>query len=345
MKKKIFLILATLTAIFGVSLGSACSKNKESGYSQSSSDSNSSVPAHTCVWGREIFYDENGDGTHFQKCAVEGCEEKIIHTMGAWEFDETAHWRLCSVADCKIDDRGEHFEKDGVCEACTQDVCVVDFMLEPNAGEETKPFKTSVVLCGETIVYPSEEPTKTGYTFKGWMDKDGNTSLKAPTDTAYFRVEAKWKANTYAIEYELNGGKNNAKNKSSYAYDTGMELQAPTRGGYDFIEWQVNGEKIESIPSGSMGELTITAVWSEPIFTTTLGYEYAFFSNGDSYVGGAITGFTDYGKTKERETLVIPAEIDGVKIEIVGANAFENCRNFRYVTFSKGVNLIDDYAF
>ena len=345
MKKKIFLILATLTAIFGVSLGSACSKNKESGYSQSSSDSNSSVPAHTCVWGREIFYDENGDGTHFQKCAVEGCEEKIIHTMGAWEFDETAHWRLCSVADCKIDDRGEHLEKDGVCEACTQDVCVVDFMLEPNAGEETKPFKTSVVLCGETIVYPSEEPTKTGYTFKGWMDKDGNTSLKAPTDTAYFRVEAKWKANTYAIEYELNGGKNNAKNKSSYAYDTGMELQAPTRGGYDFIEWQVNGEKIESIPSGSMGELTITAVWSEPIFTTTLGYEYAFFSNGDSYVGGAITGFTDYGKTKERETLVIPAEIDGVKIEIVGANAFENCRNFRYVTFSKGVNLIDDYAF
>ncbi len=349
MKRKIFLILVTLTAFFGALLGVACSKNKGSSAAQSSGDSGnseSSVPAHTCVWGREIFYDESGDGTHFQKCAVEGCEEKIIHTMGAWQFSGTEHWRVCSIANCEIDDRGEHLEKDGACEACAQDVCVVDFMLEPNAGEETKPFKTSVVLCGETIVYPSEEPTKTGYTFKGWMDKDGNTYLKAPTDTAYWRVEAKWKANTYAITYELNGGKNDKQNKGSYTYGAGMNLGTPTRGGYDFIEWQVNGEKIESIPSGSMGELTLTAVWSEPIFTTALGYEYVDKWGGATLsFNCAITGFTDYGVSKSYKTLVIPAEIDGVTIDAIGANAFKAKSIFSYVTFANTIRLIDDYAF
>ena len=84
-------------------------------------------------------------------------------------------------------------------------------------------------------------PTRTGYTFQGWYTaKSSGTKITSDTkvsittnQTAY----AQWKANTYTIAFDANGGTTSSTSKS-VTYDSNYgTLPTPTRTGYTFEGW------------------------------------------------------------------------------------------------------------
>ena len=88
-------------------------------------------------------------------------------------------------------------------------------------------------------------PTKYGYTFKGWYDNPeclGKRHLRIPKggygDRSLF---AKWKANQYNITFDVGGG--DPLKPITFEYDTIPNLPIPTRNGYTFKGWYVDSER------------------------------------------------------------------------------------------------------
>jgi len=69
----------------------------------------------------------------------------------------------------------------------------------------------------------------------------------------------------YAIEWHLNGGKQNKANTDTYTAEDGLVLATPTRKGYTFTGWYTNedltGKKVTSIPKGSTQSKVFYAGW------------------------------------------------------------------------------------
>ncbi len=110
-----------------------------------------------------------------------------------------------------------------------------------------------------TAVTAPENPTKTGYTFAGW-DKAIPDTMPANHVT----IKAKWKANTYSITYELDGGTMGSQ-PATHTYGTATTILNPTKVGYDFAGWQVNGtDKGTNLTLGAKdytADITLTATW------------------------------------------------------------------------------------
>ncbi len=70
----------------------------------------------------------------------------------------------------------------------------------------------------------------------------------------------------FAISYELDGGTNAQNNPSEYTYLEKTELSAPTKSGYDFMGWKMNGiagATVTEIPVGMTGEVKLYALWQQ----------------------------------------------------------------------------------
>ena len=104
---------------------------------------------------------------------------------------------------------------------------------------------------GTEITAP-DNPTRKGYTFKGW-DKEIPETMPAENIT----VKAQWKINQYTIAFDTNGGSEIAPITQDY----GTEITAPdnpTRKGYTFKGW--DKEIPETMPAEN---ITITARWKD----------------------------------------------------------------------------------
>jgi len=114
-----------------------------------------------------------------------------------------------------------------------------------------------------TIESPSillKNPSRNGYTFAGWAE-----GATIPTGSMGDRMfTAQWDVVTYYISYVLDGGVNNVDNPSNYTIESpDIILQDPARTGYIFTGWAEGA----SIPEGSVGDKTFTALWVEAIDT------------------------------------------------------------------------------
>ena len=110
---------------------------------------------------------------------------------------------------------------------------------------------------GTNITAPAN-PTRKGYTFKGW-DKEIPETMPAENMT----VKAQWEINQYTIAFDTNGGSEIAPITQDY----GTEITAPdnpTREGYTFIGWD------RDIPVTMPAEnITVTAQWEINRYTIT----------------------------------------------------------------------------
>ena len=110
---------------------------------------------------------------------------------------------------------------------------------------------------GTNITAPAN-PTRKGYTFKGW-DKEIPETMPAENIT----VKAQWEINQYTIAFVTNGGSEIAPITQDY----GTEITAPdnpTREGYTFIGWD------RDIPEIMPAEnITVTAQWEINRYTIT----------------------------------------------------------------------------
>jgi len=104
---------------------------------------------------------------------------------------------------------------------------------------------------GTAITAPAD-PTRKGYTFKGW-DKEIPTTMPAENMT----VTAQWKINRYTITFDTAGGSEIAPITQDYG--TAITAPAdPTREGYTFIGWDTE------IPTTMPAEnITLKARWKD----------------------------------------------------------------------------------
>mgnify|MGYP002614952847 CR=1 FL=1 len=119
---------------------------------------------------------------------------------------------------------------------------------DTNGGSEIAPITQDY---GTEITAP-DNPTRKGYTFKGW-DKEIPETMPAENMT----VKAQWEINQYTITFDTNGGSEIAPITQDY----GTKITAPdnpTRKGYTFKGW--NKEIPETMPAEN---LTITARWRD----------------------------------------------------------------------------------
>ena len=119
---------------------------------------------------------------------------------------------------------------------------------DTNGGSEIAPITQDY---GTEITVP-DNPTRKGYTFKGW-DKEIPKTMPAENIT----VKAQWEINQYTITFDTNGGSEIAPITQDY----GTEITAPdnpTRKGYTFKGWD------KEIPKTMPAEnITITARWKD----------------------------------------------------------------------------------
>lgn len=141
----------------------------------------------------------------------------------------------------------------------------------------------------ETSTFTLTNPTRTGYKFIGWTGSNGSTPQMnvsiAKGGHTNLTYKANWEVNNYSISYVLNGGKNNANNKTTYNINSGtISLYNPTRDYYNFKEWQLNGQKVTSISSSStLKDITLTAIWTPIGYTITYDLDGGTASNVTKY--------------------------------------------------------------
>lgn len=101
----------------------------------------------------------------------------------------------------------------------------------------------------ETLPLTSSEPTRTGYTFKGWALTDAN----ADAGKWYYKaggscdknenltLYAVWKIITYVVKFDANGGTGAPGNQTkTYGVTLKLPSKEPTRANYDFLGWSTS---------------------------------------------------------------------------------------------------------
>ena len=117
------------------------------------------------------------------------------------------------------------------------------------------------------------KPAKAFFDFEGWYTDQNCTSLidKITKGThGNLNIYAKWSPTVYKINYVLNGGENTICPSEYVWSDTDILLAAPTREHYDFVGWfNSSNEKVECIPAGTFGDITLVAKWTAIKYSVT----------------------------------------------------------------------------
>ena len=149
---------------------------------------------------------------------------------------------------------------------------------DSNGGSGTMPnqqlkYDTSVRLDANTF-------TRTGYTFTGWKGKTGDASYTdrqevtnlSATDGDTVTLVAQWKANSYTVKFDSNGGSGTmAPQKMTYGTPTRLTKNAFSNTGHTFSGWRCgdrqNGqiyrdsEEVSNLVAENGGSTTMYAQW------------------------------------------------------------------------------------
>ena len=141
---------------------------------------------------------------------------------------------------------------------------VYNITLTLDGGTAVNP--TTYTILSEDITL--NNPTKTGYTFKGWkLNGVGEAQMTVTIttgstgDKAY---TATWQVNQYTITFNSNGG----SDVDAITQDYGTAITSPddpTRTGYDFAGWS------PAVPATMPAEnMTVVAQWTLATYTVTI---------------------------------------------------------------------------
>ena len=123
----------------------------------------------------------------------------------------------------------------------------------------------------QALTLSSTKPTRTGYSFQGWATSaSGSVAYAAGasyTANAAVTLYAVWKANTYAVIYNANGG-TGAPGSQTKTHGTSLTLSSvkPTRANYTFKGWGTSASSTTvSYAAGASytanAAITLYAVW------------------------------------------------------------------------------------
>ena len=140
-----------------------------------------------------------------------------------------------------------------------------------NAAGGTTSCEREAVTKGANYTICSSTPTKTGYTFQGWLSDEATPQTYQPNATISnvqndIVLTAQWTATTYTITY--NGVKTGATNTNPTSYtveDLPINLVAATHDQWRFDGWtddNAGNADITTIPAGTTGNQSFTAHWT-----------------------------------------------------------------------------------
>lgn len=126
---------------------------------------------------------------------------------------------------------------------------------------------------GETLTLSSTKPTRTGYTFLGWGTSSSSTSVAYSAGGSYTKNEsdtlyAVWKANTYPITFDANGGSGGPTSQTkTYGVTLVLSSTIPTRTNYNFEGWSTSSTATSAEYSAGGNytantSATLYAVWT-----------------------------------------------------------------------------------
>lgn len=135
---------------------------------------------------------------------------------------------------------------------------------------------------GKAITLSTTKPTRTGYAFQGWSTSaSGSVSYSAGasyTANSNATLYAVWKANTFTVSYDANGGSGApASQTKTYGVNLTLSSVIPSRTDYIFRGWGISAS--DTTPTYTEGatytnnsSITLYAIWE-------LGYTKPRISN------------------------------------------------------------------
>lgn len=139
-----------------------------------------------------------------------------------------------------------------------------------NANGGTGAPSNQTKWYGTNITLSSSEPTRTGYTFKGWATSSSGSVAYSPgasyTANAAVTLYAVWQIITYKVTYNANGG-TGAPTAQTKNHGTALTLSTgkPTRANYNFLGWSASATGTVAYAPGASytanAAVTLYAVW------------------------------------------------------------------------------------
>jgi uncharacterized repeat protein (TIGR02543 family) len=142
---------------------------------------------------------------------------------------------------------------------------------------------------GEALTLSETKPTRIGYTFQGWAISETATNATYQPGDAYetdqsVELYAVWKANTYKVAFDKNGGTGSMSAMTcTYGKSATLTANKFTRSGYKFTGWNTkangsgksyaNKASIKNLTTVSGKKITLYAQWAK-------GYKVTYNANG-----------------------------------------------------------------
>lgn len=178
----------------------------------------------------------------------------------------------------------------------------------------------------DTSLITLNEPTKTGYEFKGWtitsdnsLAKISENTLNINKETGIIKVVATYKPIQFSVSYNLNGASGSIDKHTCTYESCTITSTVPTYAGYDFVGW-VNSNTGYIYTTGSTvqidttSDVTLTAKW-----TDTKSYNIKYVLNGGTFTGTANTSFLTGEAAKLTDASKIGYTFNGWLIENTGS--------------------------
>lgn len=149
---------------------------------------------------------------------------------------------------------------------------MTSYTVSYNANGGTGAPSSQTKWHGVALLLADTKPTRTGYTFQGWATSSTATTAAYSGGTSYtanasVTLYAVWKAYTYTVSYNANGGTGAPANQTKH-YGTALTLSStkPTRTNYAFKGWGTSASATTvSYAAGASytanAAITLYAIW------------------------------------------------------------------------------------
>ena len=155
---------------------------------------------------------------------------------------------------------------------CQEDIATISFVYNLNGGTTSQSFESSYAPNTKITLI---NPTKAGYTFTGWTVEGTGASLNGSELTTGIEtttITANWQRNTVTLTVNLNEGSTTQSFEETYYSLSTLSLINPTKEGYTFTGWTVEGTGASingtELTIGTSAT-TITANWeiNNPVYS------------------------------------------------------------------------------
>ncbi|MCL2062111.1 MAG: leucine-rich repeat protein [Firmicutes bacterium] len=314
MMKKFSKIAAALLLVSLLVLAfSACFNSKEDILIEFNTSGGSAIAPQTITKGQSIKRPDNPERAGY---TFDGwyTSPAIFSQENLWNFTDTVSKNLTLYANWNI----------------------VFYTVSYHLGGGVNNADNPVTYTVETDTVTLADPSYDGSIFAGWS-LDNGIIEKGSTGNKTFA--AIWSSDPNVVQYNLNGGSNEARNLISYTRVIGgLTLADPQKNYYIFDGWfttpDFKGAPVTHIAQAPQGLITLYAKWYSDNLSFTLLPDKSGYS-----VGRGIQQFFNYG------TLIIPAMYNSLPVKALMGTTFASNPNILALSIPDTVEEIGELMF